>query len=369
MIKKYYPNKNLGENIKNISTWSPVLIFANAIPFLFCIIGFFINSGNRFERLYAGLHAVLWTLLIMDIILSVIEHYFYQKGDIKKGSAIQGGMIGTTFVLSLIYAFYAVDEGCGNIIVYMFVFMFISLAALISYFYSVFKKSKQSQQLINNLKHCFLELHDDHICGYSFNNIESVGDGYYFEAKYVDIRNVRSETFGIYNLYIDHINGTYKLSIKQASEASDNIKEAIKIVKNGGVPTEELLNQHNFSKTGDDIRYTKGDDGRKCKTCNNIIKSLPCKFCGETSVNQKFIPIKIEINTQDTIICPICKTEQLKNRTKCFKCEQKFINGNNTPYWCAHCGQPGPFINESSSCTFCGSTEKIINDSIQEEKA
>ena len=366
MLKKYGPNEYISENIENASTWSPVLIFASAIPFLFCIVGLFhfIDKSEYYKRDYAGLHTILWVLLIIYTIMSVIGYNFYQKEDVKKGSAIQGGLIGTTFFFSLIYAF---NEDYEDFKTYMLVFMFISLAALISYYYSIFKKSKTSQPITENIKNCFLELHDDYICGYSFNNVVSAGDGYYFEIKYVDIRNIRSETSGIYNLYIDHSSGTYKLSIRKPYEAADNIKKIIKIVKNGDVPTEELLNPRNYSKIGNDIIYINGNNGRKCKTCNNIIESLPCKYCGETSVNQANIPIKIEINNKDKIICPICKTEQLKTRTRCFKCGQVFINGNSTPYWCANCGQPGPFNNEGEICTFCGSTDKLINENYQKQ--
>lgn len=72
------------------------------------------------------------------------------------------------------------------------------------------------------------------------------------------------------------------------------------------------------------------------------------------------VPVRPRITENNTIVCPVCGTEQNSNRRICFKCEQKFINGQtNIPYWCGKCGHEGPY---EGSCPECGSSIKKHNN-------
>lgn len=96
------------------------------------------------------------------------------------------------------------------------------------------------------------------------------------------------------------------------------------------------------------------DIPKQCENCGSTISSYPCEQCG--FVEKTRIPVPIE-KSNGKIKCPNCGQEQLDNRTVCFRCEQKFINGK-TPFWCAKCGKDGPF----EVCPVCGSQERIYNN-------
>lgn len=71
------------------------------------------------------------------------------------------------------------------------------------------------------------------------------------------------------------------------------------------------------------------------------------------------VPVKITKNGSGEMRCPVCGTQQRDNRFRCLKCDIKFINGQpSIPYWCASCGQEGPY---KDACPKCGSTEKLMN--------
>ncbi len=71
------------------------------------------------------------------------------------------------------------------------------------------------------------------------------------------------------------------------------------------------------------------------------------------------VPVKVTKNGSGEMRCPVCGTQQRDNRYRCMKCSIKFINGQpSIPYWCASCGQDGPY---KDACPKCGSTEKLMN--------
>ena len=71
----------------------------------------------------------------------------------------------------------------------------------------------------------------------------------------------------------------------------------------------------------------------------------------------KHVPCPVTIEG-DSLICPICGQVQRSNRRVCWSCGQKFINGQNVPYWCASCGREGPY---DQVCPDCGAQKKVYN--------
>ena len=103
----------------------------------------------------------------------------------------------------------------------------------------------------------------------------------------------------------------------------------------------------------------KGTHTWRCDKCNTLITKYPCAFCGYDPEKAKNIPLKVSVNSNGNIVCPVCNKEQNKENLKCESCEQIFINGQpDIPFWCKKCGRPGPYDNY---CPNCGSSIKISN--------
>lgn len=73
----------------------------------------------------------------------------------------------------------------------------------------------------------------------------------------------------------------------------------------------------------------------------------------------KAVPVRVFPDAQGMIVCPACRSRQQSNRKVCYRCEQRFINGQTTPYWCGSCGEEGPY---DGACPKCGSTLKVMNN-------
>ncbi len=194
------------------------------------------------------------------------------------------------------------------------------------------------------------------------------------ENSNASLRKIKSDLDNLKTSYMNNASkGEIKTARKDADakkspvEQSDDIQQDNKL---SCIDNSEMI--VSLSEKGNVVcprcGLEQSSSNIKCTSCGTFFKhdhssndnNDQTRISHEEYVKRS-IPVYVNVDKNGNITCPTCGKIQPSNRFICDSCRRTFVNGQpGIPYWCAKCGEKGPF--ENGVCSKCGSDEKIINE-------
>ena len=191
------------------------------LPWFYLII---VGSQKAREPFLWGLE-IAYTIGDIFLIICIQRLLSDEHGRYEMATRLQLARISCAifFTFPLLNSYVLEDER-----VLFIILLICNIVDLFVCLYTLINNIKKMSIIKANISNCYLKLDKESISGISFSNIELADNGSYFEIKYEDIRNIREQNSMLCNLYIDHIGGTYKLSVENSTEAINIIINEIK---------------------------------------------------------------------------------------------------------------------------------------------